>query len=212
MFRAESTLAPPAPHGSNNFLVPLPFFALNPVESALPQNQILHFANPIESIPFFQIVQFRANSAPVSPAYTTLTKPAPRNPIRMNTSTKHHVAPPHATIVTISYKRSYRKIHNAWSYHFPHANRPCPTAPSRRVTPIESHCFMNVPSKPFRMILFHKYPGGGGSLGFSNQKFRMGAEGGTVAETSPAPPPFYQGSQQIKCAAISRCYSTSSRL
>src|SRR5271154_4106760 len=66
---------------------------LNPLESALPQNQISHSANPIESTPFFQIAQFRPNSAPVTPAVTTLTKSTPRNPIRMNTSTKHHLSP-----------------------------------------------------------------------------------------------------------------------
>ena len=186
-------------HDFTTSFLPPRLSALNPVESALPQNPFHHSANPIESTPFFRIAQFRTNSASVTPAYTTLTKHPSRNPIRMNTSTEHQVAPPPAIIATDSYKTLYRKIHTTRSCHFPHANPwrrtpPFPVDPRsanarlprpivvqdfsamkpHRVTPIESHCFMSFPSNPFRMILFHRHPGGGGGLGFSNQKFRMG--------------------------------------
>src|SRR5271163_382111 len=107
MFRAASALAVTHPDTISN----VSNSALNPLESALPQNQISRPANPIESTPFFQIAQFRTNSAPVTPAYATLTKHTPRNPIRMNTSTKHQVAPPHPTVVTNSYKMFYGKTH-----------------------------------------------------------------------------------------------------
>src|SRR5271156_1684175 len=110
MFRAESALAPTSPHAAHNIsdstiaqLLRRRISTLNPVESALPQNQISHFANPIESTPFFQIAPFRTNSAPVTPAYTTLTKHIPRNPIRMNTSAKHQGAPLLAGRLTILY-------------------------------------------------------------------------------------------------------------
>src|SRR5271168_547032 len=103
MFRAESALAPTSPHAAHNIsdstiaqLLRRRISTLNPLESALPTTQISPFANPIEPTPFFPIAPFRANSAPVTPAYTTLTKPTARNPIRMNTYTKHQVAPhPH---------------------------------------------------------------------------------------------------------------------
>src|SRR5277367_2100550 len=121
MFRAESTLAQPAPHSVNSSLLPLRFSALNPLESALPQNQISHPANSIESTPFFQIAQLRTKSASVTLASTTLTKHTPRNPIRMNTSTKHQGAPPLTTLATNSYHTLYRKTCTAWSYHFPHS-------------------------------------------------------------------------------------------
>src|SRR5277367_614552 len=102
MFRTALALAPTSPHTIHNLsnsaihptthplivtasFLPPQLSTLNPLESALPQNQISHSANPIESTPFFQIAQFRTNSAPVTPAYTTLTKHHPRNPIRMNT-------------------------------------------------------------------------------------------------------------------------------
>src|SRR5277367_4332651 len=136
MFRANSAPAPISPHAVHSlfdspirptthplitaaslphrFIIsprPLQLSALNPVESALPQNQISHSANPIESTPFFQIAPFRTNSAPVTPASTTLTKHAPHNPIRMNTSTKHQVATPHAITVDNSSERLYRRIH-----------------------------------------------------------------------------------------------------
>src|SRR5271168_5221452 len=148
MFRAESALAPTSPdavHNTSDCAVhqtPLPpitaaslphrfiisllrpqLSTLNPLESALPQNQISHSANPIESAPFFQIAPFRSNSAPATPASTTLTKHTPHNPIRMNTSTKHQVALPRATIVTNSYKALYQKMHAARSYHFPRLDR-----------------------------------------------------------------------------------------
>src|SRR5271168_1060697 len=107
MFRAESAFAPPAPHSVNSSLLPLQLPALTPLESALPQNQISHSANPIESTPFFQIVPFRTNSAPVNPASTTLTKHTPRNPIRMNTCTKHQVAPHPTSDLTGLYPTVY---------------------------------------------------------------------------------------------------------
>src|SRR5271170_4088988 len=107
MFRAESTLAQPAPHSVNSSLLPLRFSALNALESALPQNQISHSANPIESTPFFQIAQLRTKSASVTPASTTLTKHAPRNPIRMNTCTKHHGAPHPTSTLTGLYSTVY---------------------------------------------------------------------------------------------------------
>src|SRR5271170_4345973 len=107
MFRAESTLAQPAPHSVNSSLLPLRFSALNPLESALPQNQISHPANPIKSTPFFQIAQLRTKSASVTLASTTLTKHTPRNPIRMNTSTKHQVAPHPTSDLTGLYPTVY---------------------------------------------------------------------------------------------------------
>src|SRR5271163_4891904 len=149
MFRARSALAPTSRHAVLNIsesaihptthppttaaslphrfiisLLPLQLSTLNPLESALPQNQISHSANPTESTPFFQIAQFRTNSTPVTPADTTLTKHTPRNPIRMNTYTKHQVAPPLASIATNSYNTIYRKTRTAWSYHFPHSTPP----------------------------------------------------------------------------------------
>src|SRR5271156_2334479 len=118
MFRAKYAPAPTSPHAIPNisssatqptthppttaaspsyrFITsprPPQLFTINPVESALPQNQISHLANQIESTPFFQITQFRTNSAPATPASTTLTRHPSRNSIRINTSTKHQVAP-----------------------------------------------------------------------------------------------------------------------
>src|SRR5271156_2377494 len=107
MFRAESAFAQPSPHSVNSSLLPLQLPALTPLESALPQNQISRSANPIESTPFFQIAQLRTNSAPVTPASTTLTKHTPRNPIRMNTSTKHHGAPHPTSTLTGLYSTVY---------------------------------------------------------------------------------------------------------
>src|SRR5271168_5393326 len=132
MFRAAPAFPSILPNAVASSAVSIQLSALNPLESALPQNQIYHSANPIESTPFFQIAQFRTNSAPVTPAYTTLTKHTPRNPIRMNTSTKHQVAPPLTTLATNSYHTLYRKTCTAWSYHFPHSTpsrtSPLPTA------------------------------------------------------------------------------------
>src|SRR5271170_6870359 len=129
MFQPAPALALTATNAVTGSILPLPLSTLDPLESALPQNQIYQPANPIESTPFFQIAQFRTNSAPVTPAYTTLTKHPSRNPIRMNTSTEHQVAPPPAIIATDSYKTLYRKIHTTRSCHFPHAN------PWRRTPP-----------------------------------------------------------------------------
>ena len=124
MFRAS-----PAHGSTSSNVVPNIYnFTLSRLESALPQNQISHPANPIESTPFFQIAPFRNNSAPVTPASTTLTKHPPRNPIRMNTSTKHRVAPPPATTATNSYKKLYKKMRTTRSYHFPHST-PSRTSP-----------------------------------------------------------------------------------
>src|SRR5271156_5760133 len=153
MFRARSALAPTSRHAVLNisesaihptthppttaaslphrFIIsplPLQLSTLNPLESALPQNQISHSANPIESTQFFQIAPFRTNSAPATPASTTLTKHAPRNPIRMNTSTKHQVATPHAITVANSSERLCRRIYVIRSYHFPRSKRARPTS------------------------------------------------------------------------------------
>src|SRR5271165_388177 len=62
-----------------------------PLESALPQTQTSPSANPIESTLFFENLRFCTKRVLVTPASTTLTKHTPRNPIRMNTSTKHVV-------------------------------------------------------------------------------------------------------------------------
>src|SRR5271165_373258 len=62
-----------------------------PLESALPRNPKSPPANPIESTRFFTVVHIFAKSVSVTLASTTLTKHTPRNPIRMNTSTKHVV-------------------------------------------------------------------------------------------------------------------------
>src|SRR5271156_41378 len=216
MFRAKSAPAPPSPSAVHNIsnsaihpttqppitaasltyrfiisLLPQPLSALNPLESALPQNQISRSANPIESTPFFQIAQLRSNSAPATPASTTLTKHAPHNPIRMNTSTKHHVAPPHTTIVTNSYKALYQKMHAARSYRFPRLDRELGEGCVRLrrqerlgtvrwaatvlswmnphcVTLIESHCFKKCASKTFRITLFHHHQGVGSARSASN--------------------------------------------
>src|SRR5271165_5513494 len=72
-----------------------------PLESALPRNPTSPPANPIESTPIFQIAQISSKSAPVTLVSTTLTKRTPRNPIRMNTSTKHHGHPAFTTALTI---------------------------------------------------------------------------------------------------------------
>src|SRR5271155_5228781 len=121
MFRARSALAPTSPNVATSSLVPLLLSTLNPLESALPQNQISHSANPIESTPFFQIAPFRTNSAPVTPASTTLTKHTPGNPIRMNTSTKHPGAPLHASRLTILYSMCYTDTGSALA----HQQRDC---------------------------------------------------------------------------------------
>src|SRR5271155_1892836 len=92
--------------------------ALNPLESALPQNQILPFANPIASTQFLQITPMHTNYTPANPAFTTLTKHTSRNPIRMNTSAKHHLAPPPACLLTPSYKISYQETNLARPDHF----------------------------------------------------------------------------------------------
>src|SRR5271156_2748253 len=128
MFRAESALAPTSPHAAHNtsdstiaHLLRRRISTLNPVESALPQNQICRSANPIESTPFFQIAPFRTNFAPVTPAYTTLTKLTPRNPIRMNTSTKHQGAPLQTSRLTILYSMCYTDTGSALA----HQQRDC---------------------------------------------------------------------------------------
>src|SRR5277367_5520320 len=167
MFRAESAPAPTSPDAVHNtsdcavhptplppitaaslphrFIIsplPLQLSTLTPLESALPQNPIYHSANPIESTPFFQIAPFRTNSAPVTPASTTLTKHAPHNPIRMNTSTKHQVATPHAITVDNSSERLYRRIHVIRSYHFPRSKRSRPTSRNMEI------CGHASPQKP----------------------------------------------------------------
>src|SRR5271168_2065913 len=167
MFRAESALAPTSPHAVHNisdsaihpathrpitaaslphrFIIsplPLQLSTLTPLESALPQNQISHSANPIESTPFFRIAPIRTNSTSVTPASTTLTKHAPRNPIRMNTSTKHQVATPHAITVANSSERLYRRIDVIRSYHFPRSKRSRPTSRNAEI------CGHASPQKP----------------------------------------------------------------
>src|SRR5271165_572017 len=67
-----------------------------PLESALPRKQTSPPANPIESTRFFTVVYIFAKSVSVTLAFTTLTKYPPRNPIRMNTSTKHQGRPKRA--------------------------------------------------------------------------------------------------------------------
>src|SRR5271155_2033386 len=124
MFRAKPALAPTSAHTISEStiaqLLRRRISTLNPLEPALPQNRILHSANPIESTPFFQIAQFRTNSVPVTPAYTTLTKHTPRNPIRMNTSAKHQVAPHPEHLATNSSKTIYVKTNTTRSYHSTH--------------------------------------------------------------------------------------------
>src|SRR5271168_3509349 len=110
MFRAAPAFPSILPNAVASSAVSIQLSALNPLESALPQNQTSHSANPIESTPFFQIAQFRTNSAPVTPAYTTLTKCPSRNPIRMNTSTKHQAGPLQQATLTYLYSISYAEI------------------------------------------------------------------------------------------------------
>src|SRR5271170_1722873 len=163
MFRAESALAPTSPDAVHNtsdcavhptplppitaaslphrFIIsplPLPLSTLTPLESALPQNQISHSANPIESTPFLHIAPFRTNSAPVTPAFTTLTKHTPRDPFRMNTSAKHQVAPHRAHLATNSPKISYVKMNTTRSGHSTHTSaqnsQPCADTPVPQLT------------------------------------------------------------------------------
>src|SRR5271156_1894895 len=115
MLRISSALAPSSLRALSNTSNP----ALSPLESALPQNRISRPANPVESTPLFPIGQFRNNFATVTPAFTTLTKHNLLNPIRMNTSTKHQVAPPLASIATNSNNTIYRKTRATRSCHFP---------------------------------------------------------------------------------------------
>jgi hypothetical protein len=78
--------------------VPINFFRANPLESALPQIAQTHFVTSIESTPIFTILPFLANFAPVTPAYTSLTKPPSANPNRMNTSEKTLGVLPHEAV------------------------------------------------------------------------------------------------------------------
>src|SRR5271165_3120625 len=74
--------------------------------------------NRINTIfPFFTKFHQTRSRNPVS---TILTNPAPCKPCRMNTSAKHHQVPKRASIITNSYKTTYAKTSNAWSYHFSH--------------------------------------------------------------------------------------------
>src|SRR5208337_887763 len=82
-------------------------YPATPLESALPRNQTWPSATPIESTPFFEILQFCTKSTPVTPAFTTLTKHMPCNPIRMNTSTRHHATPALSSHLTVLYSVSY---------------------------------------------------------------------------------------------------------
>src|SRR5271165_2292833 len=72
-----------------------------PLESALPRNPTSPSITPIESTRFLTVVHIFAKSTPVTPASTTLTTHIPHNPIRMNTSTKHHGHPAFTTAQTI---------------------------------------------------------------------------------------------------------------
>ena len=131
MLRISSALAPSSLRALSNTSNP----ALSPLESALPQNRISRPANPVESTPLFPIGQFRNNFATATPAFTTLTKHNLLNPIRMNTSTKHQVAPPLASIATNSYNTIYRKTRATRSCHFPPPTpprtSPLPTAKNK---------------------------------------------------------------------------------
>src|SRR5271166_239054 len=84
--------------------------ALTPLESALPQNQNSCFVTSIESTQLFKISHIRTECVPVTPASTTLTKPTPRNPIRMNTSTKHQESTNTTRKLTTLYSTSYQGI------------------------------------------------------------------------------------------------------
>ena len=130
MFQPAPALALTATNAVTGSILPLPLSTLNPLESALPQNQISCFANPIESTPFFQIVPIRAKFASVTPAYATFTEYAPRNPFRMNTCTKHQVATPRPNHVTNSCEAVYLEMNATWSDHSTHVaeqnSRPAP--------------------------------------------------------------------------------------
>src|SRR5271165_549662 len=92
MYAAEPTVNFPSSILPNRPISATPKILISlatPLESALPRNPTHRFVTPIESTPFFRTSPFFANCASVTPAYTTLTKHAPRNPCRMNTSTKH---------------------------------------------------------------------------------------------------------------------------
>src|SRR5271165_305231 len=102
--------------------------ALNPLESALPRTPNSCFVNPIESTRFSRISQICTKRASVTPASATLTKPTPRNPIRMNTSTKHQEATDATRKLTTLYSTSYQgiavvhsSIREQHCSHHPHA-------------------------------------------------------------------------------------------
>src|SRR5271165_3320909 len=90
--------------------LPISIPALTPLESALPQNQNSCFVTSIESTRFFGMLQICIKCASVTPAYTTLAEGTPRNPIRMNTSTKHQEATDATRKLTTLYSTSYQGI------------------------------------------------------------------------------------------------------
>src|SRR5271165_5102859 len=137
MFAAKSILAGPpplckrhpAPRKDHDFPTSIlrlsvpsraPQKPVTPAESALPQNQTCRLLTPIESTPFFHFLPNFIKLASVTLASTTFTNRAPCKPIRMNTSAKRHQAAKRASIITSSYKTTYAKTSNAWSYHFSH--------------------------------------------------------------------------------------------
>src|SRR5271165_71205 len=119
----------PAPPPHHDFHTSIPSLSVSsrapqkpvtPVESALPQDPTHRFVTPIESTPFFHFLPNFIKLTPVTPVSTTLTNRAPCKPCRMNTSAKRHQAPKRASIITNSYKTTYAKTSNAWSYHSSH--------------------------------------------------------------------------------------------
>src|SRR5271165_6621004 len=88
-------------------LSPSPLNLLTPVECALPRFATSQFVTSIEStLPRKKNHHF-ADLPAVTPVSTTLTDTAPRNPIRMNTSTKPTRAPSPCPGVTAIYSITY---------------------------------------------------------------------------------------------------------
>src|SRR5271166_3344402 len=80
---------------------------LTPLECALPRFATLQFVTSIESAPQRRENQYFTISSAVTPVSTTLTDTAPRNPIRMNTSTECTGAPSPCSRITTIYSLTY---------------------------------------------------------------------------------------------------------
>src|SRR5271165_1236421 len=88
-------------------LSPSPLNLLTPVECALPRFASSQFVTSIESTRPRKKNHHFADLPAVTPVSTTLTDTAPRNPIRMNTSTKPTRVPSPCSRITTIYSLTY---------------------------------------------------------------------------------------------------------